>query len=172
MDCAGPEFNTGARAELGSSRLAEIKASGRSKGTGRFATLRVALVGLQPPVWRRVRVPFHIPLNVLHDKVLCSVLGFSRGIHMYLFESDSDLVPPEPGDTVTIRGLVNAPQYNGCTALVCKRESWRDGRITLKVRTESNTKGKKLAVRPSNVAARSKFVYGPTQSSTVRPEVQ
>lgn len=40
---------------------------------------------LSPPVWRRFRCSSHLPLDVVHDKVITPVMGWCRNYHAYLF---------------------------------------------------------------------------------------
>jgi len=40
---------------------------------------------IRPNIWRRVRIPAFLSLEILHDKVLCPVIGWKRNYHTYLF---------------------------------------------------------------------------------------
>jgi len=44
-----------------------------------------ALTELSPPVWRRFRVSSSVNLELLHDKVLCPVMGWTRNYHTFAF---------------------------------------------------------------------------------------
>ena len=44
--------------------------------------IHISLVGIVPPVWRRVRVPANINLSVLSDKVILPVMGWARNRHV------------------------------------------------------------------------------------------
>jgi hypothetical protein len=45
---------------------------------------------LSPSVWRRFRCSSHLPLDVVHDKVIAPVMGWCRNYHGYLFSSDDE----------------------------------------------------------------------------------
>jgi len=48
-------------------------------------TLRVEIVGVNPKIWRTVRVPANLSLSRLHDQVLSPVFGYSRNYHAHAF---------------------------------------------------------------------------------------
>ena len=48
--------------------------------------LKITLLGIDPPIWRRIRVPSTIPLSRLHD-VFQAVLGWTD-THLHHFERD------------------------------------------------------------------------------------
>jgi hypothetical protein len=55
--------------------------------------IRIALVQdddreLNPSIWRRVRVSSDVHLDVLHDKILTPVMGWTRNHHTYIFWDD------------------------------------------------------------------------------------
>ena len=52
-------------------------------------TIRMELVGV-PDVWRRFKVPASTPLFVLHDQIICPIMGWSRAYHSYAFEDPRD----------------------------------------------------------------------------------
>eukprot|EP01083_Nonionella_stella_P136530 415478_1 len=45
--------------------------------------VRVKVV--RPPIWRRIRVPANMSLNMFHDKVLSPLFGYKRNVHSYVF---------------------------------------------------------------------------------------
>jgi hypothetical protein len=49
------------------------------------AILHLRMFECRPAIWRRVRVPANITLDVLHDKVLVPLMGWIRNYHSYLF---------------------------------------------------------------------------------------
>lgn len=56
----------------------------RAQSPTRAVVLRVELMGVVPPVWRRVRVPARMSLSELHD-VLQVVMGWEdRHLHLFL----------------------------------------------------------------------------------------
>ncbi|MEU6010415.1 plasmid pRiA4b ORF-3 family protein [Streptomyces sp. NPDC047453] len=73
----------------------------RSPGerTASVHQLKVALVGMKPPVWRRLVVPSDITLGSLHD-VIQVTFGW-EGMHLHAFEDRSGgrYAPPEDLDT-------------------------------------------------------------------------
>ena len=46
--------------------------------------LKITLVGISPPIWRRIQVPGTMPLSKLHD-VIQTVIGWTD-THLHLFE--------------------------------------------------------------------------------------
>ena len=58
--------------------------------------MKVTLIGVDPPIWRRFRVPADIPLADLHD-VLQIVMGWTNS-HLHEYRVGDDLVfgPPDP----------------------------------------------------------------------------
>jgi hypothetical protein len=48
--------------------------------------LKITLIGIEPPIWRRIQVPSTIPLCCLHD-ALQAVLGWTDS-HLHQFEKD------------------------------------------------------------------------------------
>ena len=48
--------------------------------------LKITLLGIEPPIWRRVQVPSGLPLSRLHD-VLQVVMGWTDS-HLHQFEKD------------------------------------------------------------------------------------
>ena len=48
--------------------------------------LKITLLGIQPPIWRRILVPSTMPLCCLHD-ALQAVLGWTDS-HLHQFEKD------------------------------------------------------------------------------------
>jgi hypothetical protein len=48
--------------------------------------LRVTLIGIEPPIWRRIQVPSTIPLQILHE-VLQVVMGWTDN-QLHRFEKD------------------------------------------------------------------------------------
>ena len=93
---------------------------------GTVFQIKVALQGVRPPVWRRVRVPASLTLRRLHD-VIQAVMGW-HGFHLHLFEANdrvygpTDLMPDDPGTgervysdrNVRLSGLVE----RGNTAII------------------------------------------------------
>src|ERR1035441_1290924 len=59
--------------------------------------LKITLLGIQPPIWRRIQVPSTIPLCCLHD-ALQAVLGWTDS-HLHQFEKDGEYwgVPDDDG---------------------------------------------------------------------------
>ena len=59
--------------------------------------LKITLLGIQPPIWRRIQVPSTIPLCCLHD-ALQAVLGWTDS-HLHQFEKDGKYwgVPDDDG---------------------------------------------------------------------------
>lgn len=43
---------------------------------------------LSPSVWRRFRCSSHLPLDVVHDKVIAPVMGWCRNYHAFLFTNE------------------------------------------------------------------------------------
>jgi len=64
----------------------EIKAILSTK----LMVLRVALLGCEDKVWRRIIVPAATSLAVFHDQILISVMGWARAYHGYVFEDPTD----------------------------------------------------------------------------------
>src|SRR5689334_22063540 len=48
--------------------------------------LKITLLGIDPPIWRRIQVPSSISLSALHD-VLQTVMGWTNS-HLHQFEKD------------------------------------------------------------------------------------
>eukprot|EP01084_Bolivina_argentea_P079958 144897_1 len=48
-------------------------------------TLTVHLTGIYPLIYRQIRVPARLTLNVFHQKVLSVIFGYKRNFHSYLF---------------------------------------------------------------------------------------
>ena len=75
--------------------------------------VRVALVRdetslreLNPPIWRRFKVSSSVNLDLLHDKVLAPIVGWTRNYHTYYFRR----LPKKDG------GPADAPRPGGGTA--------------------------------------------------------
>ncbi|KAJ3086093.1 hypothetical protein HK102_013518 [Quaeritorhiza haematococci] len=51
----------------------------------KYYTLHIRLRHTTRPIWRRARVPGGTSLAMLHDKVICPVVGWVRNYHTYLF---------------------------------------------------------------------------------------
>jgi len=48
-------------------------------------TIKVEVVGLYPPIWRRLRVAAGLPLSDLDDRVLRPAFGYTRNMHAHAF---------------------------------------------------------------------------------------
>ena len=57
-----------------------------TKTTPSIYQLKITLIGIEPPIWRRIQVPSTIPLCCLHD-TLQAVLGWTDS-HLHQFEKD------------------------------------------------------------------------------------
>lgn len=68
----------------------------RTSSAAEVYQLKVTLVGVAPPIWRRIRVPADVTLGQLHD-VLQIVMGWTNS-HLHEFHVGEDLVfgPPDP----------------------------------------------------------------------------
>eukprot|EP01124_Arcella_intermedia_P007721 TRINITY_DN14781_c0_g1_i1.p1 TRINITY_DN14781_c0_g1~~TRINITY_DN14781_c0_g1_i1.p1 ORF type:complete len:801 (-),score=192.38 TRINITY_DN14781_c0_g1_i1:28-2430(-) len=69
--------------------------------------IKISLVSIKPEIWRRFQVPGNISLHVLHDKVLCPILGWSRNYHGYYYQQlpiDWNRVRNRPRIEVISRG--------------------------------------------------------------------
>ncbi|KAJ3086094.1 hypothetical protein HK102_013519, partial [Quaeritorhiza haematococci] len=55
----------------------------------KYYTLHIRLRHTTRPIWRRVRVPGAMSLGMLHDKVICPVVGWVRNYHAYAFTLQS-----------------------------------------------------------------------------------
>eukprot|EP01084_Bolivina_argentea_P228316 385645_1 len=51
----------------------------------RMYVLDIHFIGIQPRIYRRIKVPSHLSLAVLHDKILTPLFGFKRNFHAYQF---------------------------------------------------------------------------------------
>ena len=56
------------------------------KATPSVFQLKITLVGIEPPIWRRIQVPSTIPMCCLHD-ALQAVMGWTDS-HLHQFEKD------------------------------------------------------------------------------------
>ncbi|MBI2072657.1 MAG: plasmid pRiA4b ORF-3 family protein [Gemmatimonadetes bacterium] len=88
----------------------------RRRRTPRIAQLRVTLLGIEPPIWRRLLVPYDIPLATLH-RALLTCMGW-QGYHLHAFEvgkiryGEPDDEFPDGTvayDSVTLRDIAPAP---------------------------------------------------------------
>ena len=65
------------------------------KATPSVFQLKITLVGIEPPIWRRIQVPSTIPMCCLHD-ALQAVMGWTDS-HLHQFEKDGkDWGVPDP----------------------------------------------------------------------------
>ena len=65
--------------------LKSVRYLNQHKCYRKYYVLRVFLRGIKPRIWRRIRVPCNISLDMLHDKIMCPLLGWRRNFHAYLF---------------------------------------------------------------------------------------
>jgi hypothetical protein len=74
--------------------------------SGTIYQFKVALIGITPPIWRRVQVAGHYTLAQLH-RVLQVVMGWEN-YHLYMFRIGSKKYGPPDPDGVDELGLVDA----------------------------------------------------------------
>lgn len=70
-----------------------------SAAAGAIFILEITLLGIEPPVWRRVAVPGRTTLDLLHE-IIQAVMGFDGGFdHLHEFEiGKQSYAPPEIAD--------------------------------------------------------------------------
>jgi hypothetical protein len=74
--------------------------------SGAIYQFKVALIGINPPIWRRVQVAGNYTLAQLH-RILQVVMGWEN-YHLYMFRIDSKKYGPPDPDGVDDLGLVDA----------------------------------------------------------------
>jgi hypothetical protein len=67
-------------------RLHELTSQTSIPNIDKSYILKVELMNVTPMIWRRVRVPANITLNLLHDKVLAPAMGWVRDYHGMLID--------------------------------------------------------------------------------------
>lgn len=68
-----------------------------SSETPRIVQIKITLLDVEPPVWRRVQIPEDFPLHRLHDVIQAVMLW--QDCHLHQFEvGDRIYGPPELGD--------------------------------------------------------------------------
>lgn len=71
----------------------------KSSPSPRDYVVRIALVHsnsssskeVSPSVWRLTRLSSHLKLDVLHDKILAPLLGWTRNYHTYMFQNETTM---------------------------------------------------------------------------------
>jgi hypothetical protein len=71
-------------------RKAEISTPELISRLNSMLQIKILLTSAPEYCWRRFLVPASTPLFVLHDQILCAIMGWARGYHGYVFERVSD----------------------------------------------------------------------------------
>jgi Plasmid pRiA4b ORF-3-like protein len=78
------------------------------RGPASIHQVKVTLVGIRPPIWRRLQVASSINLRRLHD-VIQEALGWTQS-HLYRFEvGDVEFGEPDPEDGRPVRSAKATP---------------------------------------------------------------
>lgn len=118
-----PDSSRGAAAVKGTSREAALP-------PGSALTLKVTLLEVEPPVWRRIAVPGDKTLPEL-NRVLQTVMGWTED-HVHLFDDgerqygplDSELTDVEDESGVTVEKLLHRPEAHLLWEYDALGDSW------------------------------------------------
>ncbi len=83
------------------------KSGTAAKGPGKIYQLKIELVGVSPPIWRRVLVPGHVSLALLHGIIQIAMGWDNDHLHQFIidkrFYSDPDFELGGFGDMPRVR---------------------------------------------------------------------
>ena len=107
------------RSILPKCRMSPARKNAASDSFNEIATIRIALQGTDPPIWRQVEVPTSVTLKLLHD-IIQGVMGwsdyhlweFTIGKQKYGLSSDADwgTAPSIKASTVHLRDVLKLPK--------------------------------------------------------------